>query len=157
MKRIHFVKLLLVAVLAIGSLNAWGAEVTLTTANYTWSATNKEVSQTVDGVTFHFSGGTTAPTYYSSDGLRTYEGCKITISSANTITKIVYTYTIKNSGCLKDPTTGTWNSTSKTWTGSATSIAFTVGHSSGTNNGQVRITNIVVTYESSGSGETTFS
>lgn len=153
MKRIHFVKLLLVAVLATGSLNAWGEKVTLTTADYTWSATNNEVSQTVDGVTFHFSGGSTAPTYYS-DGLRTYEGCKITISSTNSITNIVFTYTISNSGCL-NTTTGTWNSTSKTWTGSATSIEFTVGHSSGTKNGQVRITKIVVTYSSSSSGETT--
>lgn len=157
MKRIHFVKLLLVAVLATGSLNAWGADVTLTTADYTWSATNKEVSQTVDGITFHFSGGSTAPTYYSSDGLRTYEGCKITISSTNTITNIAFTYTVSNSGCLKDPTIGTWNNTSKTWTGSATSVGVTVGHSSGTKNGQVRITKIVVTYESSSSTETTYS
>ena len=37
MKRIHFVKLLLVAVLAIGSLNAWGAEVTFTPSDYAGS------------------------------------------------------------------------------------------------------------------------
>ena len=155
MKQIHFVKLLFVALLACGNILAWGADVTLTTADYTWSASNQEVSQTVDGVTFHFSGGSTAPTYYTSDGLRTYEGCKITISSTNTITNIVFTYTINNSGCLNNPTTGTWNSTSKTWTGSATSVGFTVGHSSGTKNGQIRITKIVVTYESPGSTETT--
>ena len=154
MKQIHFVKLLFVALLACGNILAWGADVTLTTADYTWSASNQEVSQTVDGVTFHFSGGSTAPTYYTSDGLRTYEGCKITISSTNSITNIVFTYTIGNNGCLKDVTNGTWNSTSKTWTGSATSVGFTVGHSSGTKNGQVRITKIVVT-SSSGSTETT--
>ena len=49
MKRIHFVKLLFVAVFACGSLNAWGADVTLTTADYTWSASDNEVSQTIDG------------------------------------------------------------------------------------------------------------
>lgn len=147
MKKSIFSALCLV-LLATTTQSAWGAEVILTTADYTWSATNKTVSQTVDGVTFHFSGGSNAPTYYSSDGLRTYEGCKITISSTNTITKIEYAYTINNSGCLKDPTTGTWNNTGKTWTGSATSVGFTVGHSSGTKNGQVRITKITVTYES---------
>ena len=114
MKQIHFVKLLFVAVFACGSLNAWGADVTLTTADYTWSASDNEVSQTIDGVTFQFSGGSTAPTYYTSNGLRTYEGCTITISSTNTITKIVFTYTIDNNGCLKDVTQGTWDSTSKT-------------------------------------------
>lgn len=92
MKQIHFVKLLFVALLVFCSLNAWGADVTLTTADYTWNALNNEVSQTVDGVTFHFSGGSTAPTYYSKNGLRTYEGCTITISSTNTITKIVFSY-----------------------------------------------------------------
>ena len=154
MKQIHFVKLLFVAVLACGNILAWGADVTLTTANYTWSASKNEVSQIVDGVTFQFSGGSTAPTYYTSNGLRIYEGCTITISSTNTITKIVFTYTINNNGCLKDVTKGRWDSESKTWTGSATSVSFTVGHSSGTSNGQVRITKIVVT-SSSGSTETT--
>ena len=125
---------------------ALAEEVTLTTADYTWSAVNKKVEQTIDGVTFNFNGGTTAPTYYTSDGLRTYEGCVITISSESVITKIDFTYTISNSGNLTlTSSEGTWNSSSKSWTGSANSIALKVGHSSGKSNGQVRITKIVVT------------
>lgn len=125
---------------------ALAGEVTLTTANYTWSAVNKQVEQTINGVTFNFNGGTTAPTYYPSGGLRTYEGCVITISSEYNIKKIDFTYTISNSGNLTLTSgEGTWNSSSKSWTGSANSIALKVGHSSGTSNGQVRITKIVVT------------
>lgn len=124
---------------------ALAEEVTLTTADYTWEAVNKQVEQTIDGVTFNFNGGTTAPKHYD-DGLRTYEGCVITISSESNITKIVFTYTISNSGNLTLTSgEGTWNSSSKSWTGSANSIALKVGHSSGTSNGQVRITKIVVT------------
>lgn len=141
---------LMTLTLLCGGNKAWAADVTLTTADYTWSAVNKQVSQTVSGVTFSFNGGTTKPTYYS-DGLRTYENCTITISSDKEISKIVFTYTIKNSGNLtleKTGTTGTtgkWDTTSKTWTGSSKSVSLTVGHSSGSSNGQVKITKIVVT------------
>ena len=136
--------LCMIFVIGGGSL-ALAKEVTLTTADYTWSADNKQVEQTIDGVTFNFNGGTTAPKHYD-DGLRTYEGCVITISSESVITKIDFTYTISNSGNLTLTSgEGTWNSSSKSWTGSANSIALKVGHSSGKSNGQVRITKIVVT------------
>ena len=135
--------LCMIFVIGGGSL-ALAEEVTLTTADYTWEA-NNQVEQTIDGVTFNFNGGTTAPKHYS-DGLRTYEGCVITISSESVITKIDFTYTISNSGNLTlTSSEGTWNSSSKSWTGSANSIALKVGHSSGKSNGQVRITKIVVT------------
>ena len=118
---------------------------TLTTADYTWKAVNNQVEQTIDGVTFNFKGGSAQPTYYN-DGLRTYEGCVITISSESNITKIDFTYTIDNNGKLTlTSSEGTWKSSSKSWTGSANSVALKVGHSSGTKNGQVRITKIVVT------------
>ena len=136
--------LCMIFVIGGGSV-AFAKEVTLTTANYTWSADNNQVEQTIDGVTFNFNGGTTAPIYYD-DGLRTYEGCVITISSESNITKIDFTYTISNSGNLTlTSSEGTWNSSSKSWTGSANSVALEVGHSSGNKNGQVRITKIVVT------------
>lgn len=139
---------LILALFALISGPGWGqntATATLTTGDYTWTCTNHVTSQIVNGITFSFSGGSTDPTYYA-DGLRTYEGCNITISSENTISEIVFTYTISNSGCLKNPTVGTWDNSTKTWTGNANSIGLTVGHSSGTKNGQVKITQIVVTY-----------
>lgn len=127
---------------------ALAGEVTLTTADYTWEA-NNQVEQTIDDVTFNFKGGSAVPKYYS-DGLRTYEGCVITISSESNIKQIDFTYTIKNSGNLTLTFgEGTWSSSKKSWTGSANSVALKVGHSSGTDNGQVRITKIVVTTEAS--------
>lgn len=153
---------LMTLTLLCGGNKAWGKDVSLITANYTWKAVNNEVSQTISDVTFSFNGGTTKPTYYNSDGLRTYEKCKITISSDKEISKIVFTYTIKNSGNLtleKTGTTGTtgkWDTTSKTWTGSSKSVSLTVGHSSGKNYGQVRITKIVVTLTDSDPAPTFF-
>ena len=127
---------------------ALAGEVTLTTADYTWEA-NNQVEQKIDDVTFNFKGGSAQPKYYS-DGLRTYEGCVITISSESNIKQIDFTYTIKNSGNLTLTFgEGTWSSSKKSWTGSANSVALKVGHSSGTDNGQVRITKIVVTTEAS--------
>ena len=130
---------------------AWGANptATFTASSYGWSngqLTGNPTTKTVDCVTFDFAGGSTKPTYYTADGLRTYENCVITISSAHTISKIEFSYTNRNNGYLKSWSEGTWGNATKTWTGSATSVNCTVGHSSGTNNGQVRITSIVVTY-----------
>lgn len=129
-----------------GGANVWAEDVTLLTADYTWNAdASKSVSQTVSGVTFSFVGGTTKPTYYPKNGLRLYEGCKVSISSDDDISQIVFTYTVSNYGVLNDVTLGSWNDSKKTWTGSAKSVSLTVGHSSGSNNGQVRLTKIVVT------------
>lgn len=142
----------LTLIFTIGVGNVWGATATFTASDQGWSGSSTK-TQTVSGVTFSFAGGTSDPTYYS-DGLRTYEKCVITISSSNTITGITFTYTNSNSGTLKSFTTGTWTSGTKTWSGSATTISCTVGHSSGTKNGQVRITEIVVTYTPSAASHT---
>ena len=132
--------------MVLGGANVWAEDVTLLTKDYTWNAdASKSVSQTVSGVTFSFVGGTTKPTYIEKTGLRLYEGCKVSISSDDDITKIVFTYTIDKSGVLKDVTIGSWNNSKKTWTGSAKSVSLTVGHSRGSGNGQVRLTKIVVT------------
>lgn len=136
---------LMCLMMVLGGANVWAEDVTLLTKDYTWNAdASKSVSQTVSGVTFSFVGGSTNPSYYD-DGLRLYEGCKVSISSDDDITKIVLTYTIKNYGVLKDVTKGSWDNSKKTWTGSAKSVSLTVGHSNDTKNGQVRLTKIVVT------------
>lgn len=136
---------LMCLMMVLGGANVWAQDVTLLTKNYTWNVDDsKSVSQTVSGVTFSFVGGSSAPHYYD-DGLRTYEGCKVSISSDDDISKIVFTYSVSNDGILKDPTSGSWNVVSKTWTGSTKSVSLTVGHSKGRRNGQVRLTKIVVT------------
>ena len=56
MKRIHFVKLLFVAVLATGSLNAWGAEdtITITYADITQTSYSTSEETFTDGVSFGY-------------------------------------------------------------------------------------------------------
>lgn len=140
---------LMCLMMVLGGANVWAEDVTLLTADYAneWKdGSSKSISKTVSGVTFSFDGSNsqTNPKYYD-DGLRLYEKCKVSISSDDDITKIVFTYTIKNNGVLKDVTIGSWNSSKKTWTGSAKSVSLTVGHSSGDKNGQVKLTKIVVT------------
>ena len=151
MKRIHFVKLLFVAVLATGSLNTWGAEVTFTPSDYAGSGgasgSGGSATATKDGVTIAstkaYVDGTTAVREYSSGTL--------TISSSNTISKIVITAT-GSSYAMWTTTNGSISTSSaiQTWTGSSTSIELKAS-------AQCRWKSIVVTYESSGSGETTYS
>lgn len=132
----------------IGAIQVYGEEAIFSANSYGWKnaeLTGNPTIRTVDDITFNFTGGSTKPTYYEANGLRTYENCKITISGNATITSIAFTYTIDNSGSLT-ANIGTWNSTQQKWTGSAESITFTVGHNSGDKNGQVRITQISVTY-----------
>lgn len=143
------IRLLLVMFLTLTvSAEVWAETATFTANSYGWTngqLTGDPTTKTIGDVTFNFAGGSTKPTYYTADGLRTYEGCKITISSEATISSIAFTYTINNSGSLS-ATPGTWNSSTKKWSGSANTVTFTVGHSSGTKNGQIRITQIAVTY-----------
>lgn len=149
MKQIHFVKLLFVALLACGNILAWGAEVTFTPSDYAGSGgtsgSGGSATATKDGVTIAstkaYVDGTTAVREYSSGTL--------TISSSNTISKIVITAT--GSSYAKWTTTNGSISTSsaiQTWIGSSTSIELKAS-------AQCRWKSIVVTYESSGSGETT--
>ena len=89
-----FPALLLMLIGCLWGNSAWAEDVTVT-PDGTWTATNDQITKTASGVTFDFSGGSTKPTYYS-DGLRTYEGCIITISAEQSISKITFTYTISN-------------------------------------------------------------
>lgn len=102
------------------------------------------------GVTISAEKGnaSTAPRFWTNGSekqFRIYAGSTMTIS-AEGITKIEFTWTTKNSPTLS-AATGTMSGT--TWTGSASSIKFTVGGS-----GHLRITKIVVYGEFDGSGDT---
>lgn len=146
-------KILLFLSFLLISIGIQCATSTFISSDFGWSnahiLSTSEKTQIIDNITYNFNGGTTAPTYYTADGLRCYENCIITISSTYTITSIIYSYTTKNSGYLKNVSPETWTNSTKTWSGSATSISFTVGHNSGSSNGQVKITQITVTYDNS--------
>ncbi len=147
MKRIHFVRLLLVAVLVSGSLNAWGADVTYEFSKATnnpgnakdWTSDNIDTSTKWEAT----KGGQNNPKYYSTGtGLRVYNGGRFTISSTKVISSITLTfsgtgYTFSSSN-KTNPQTVEPNANSYSWEVSQT----------------CRLQKIEIIY-SSGSGETT--
>ena len=102
------------------------------------------------GVTFDKGTNSNAPKYYTSGtAIRAYGGNHFTVSSENTITKIVISF--GSSDGSNAITTDSETYSDATWTGSATSVKFTIGGTSGNR----RIAGITVTYTKSGSSTPT--
>lgn len=94
------------------------------------------------------TGGNNSKYYSSNDSWRFYEGDSgtITISAASgTISTIKFTYANGNNGVLQYG--GVNKSSGSTIDIDSNSAVFTVGHSSGTKNGNVQITEIEVVYQ----------
>ena len=125
--------------LALGVGNAWGADFKL----------NSNASVTVDGVTVTFAkaSGSTAPTWYSA-GSRLYAKNTITVTSENEITNIVFDWEKQGSKTFASVTSdvGSYSHPSSagkgTWTGSAKSVVFTLGSTSGS---QLQLNTLSVT------------
>ena len=97
-------------------------------------------------VTFVQNDGSNGPKYYDTgSAVRVYPSNTITVSSESTIVEI--TFEFGSGDGSNEITSSPSGFTSPTWSGSANSVAFTIG---GTN-GHRRIASITVTYESSGS------
>jgi hypothetical protein len=96
--------------------------------------------------TFAKGSGTTAPQYYTNGtAVRWYGNNTLTIVASNaTMTQIELTYTQKNKDVTADE--GTYDHETGTWTGSATSVTFTVASGSGHN----RVSAIKVIYTPEG-------
>ena len=111
------------------------------TKGYANGATVGSVEQ--DGITITFAKGSNSnvPKYYN-DGtaVRAYGGNTFTVSSSNTITKIELTFASGGGSNAITADAGTFES--PTWTGSTTSVKFTIAGTSG----HRRIQKIVVTY-----------
>ena len=161
-------RLLLVMFVVLSfSVNAWGAEETITLSDFGWSNATVQSSITATSATISLAKNSagTAPTYYTSDGLRLY-GVKSATTGGTisftpktdvTISKIVFTHTSSNSGVLAIKTgTGSYSSSSKTWSGTLTAgnTVSLVSTNSGSSNPQVKITKIVITYTTSSGGGT---
>ncbi|MCH5307046.1 MAG: hypothetical protein J1E37_03130 [Prevotella sp.] len=158
-KRNLLTRLLLLFALIVGGTSVWAGEITLD-----WTSSGPTLSNnsfTQDGITGTFTKGTGAnansPAYYSN-GLRMYAGWSMSLNAGDKIiTNIVYTYTVttdKNivvSGAIGKTNSGTWDANSTTWSGSDSEVTFTTTGSTG----NVAFSKIVITYEDSGSGETT--
>ncbi len=157
-KRITFLMaaFMLLAFLAIpmGMRGQTRSEVTHTfSEHYSANTTLTDVAIAFDNSitgTFGKGEGSTAPQYYTNGtAVRWYGGNTLAITASNaTISEIVLTYTQKNKNVTTD--VGTYNHDNGTWSGSASSVTFTVESGSGHN----RVSAIKVTYSASGSTPT---
>ena len=145
-----FLTLLMLLLLNVG--NVWAeADETITFSEKEYS--NQQAVASVSGAyfTIAFDKGTNssnAPKYYTSGAaIRCYGGNTMTISSSiKTIEKIEITF---GSGDGTNAiTTDKDTYSSGTWSGSATSVTFTIGGTSGNR----RLSAIAVTYTSGGGG-----
>ena len=139
------------------SMVMWGqtrSEVTYTfSEHYSANTTLTDVAIAFDNSitgTFGKGNGSTAPQYYTNGtAVRWYGGNTLAITASNaTVSEIVLTYTQKNKTVTTD--VGTYNHDNGTWSGSASSVTFTVESGSGHN----RVSAIKVTYSASGSTPT---
>lgn len=125
----------------------WGADETITFSQKGYS--NGQVVSSVSGtdftITFSKGSNSTSPAYYSSgSAIRVYGGNTFTVaSSTKTIKKIELTFGSNDGTNAITTDVGTYSS--GTWTGSASSVAFTVGGTSGNR----RLAAVAVTYDSS--------
>ena len=134
-----------------GNDNQGGGTVTGNTAkiDFTASCTDQETptSKTVGNITFAFAdgGNSNKPKYYlNGTALRLYGSNTITISGA-TITKIVFVFGSNDGTNVLTASVGSFSD--GTWTGSASSIVFTVGlNAEGKQGGNRRIVSIEVTF-----------
>ena len=122
-----------------------------------WDNAVEMTAMNANGVTLTPGKGTNnnnAPKYYTSgDAVRFYAGNTLTISSGDKLIKSVK-FTYSQAPTETNPVTadsGEMTADWVTWTGSAKSVVFTVGGSSG----QVRISQVEVSFESSSTTEPT--
>ncbi len=123
---------------------SWAGVETITFS--TQGYTNGAAIETVNGTNFtlSFDKGTNsnAPKYYTSgSAIRVYGGNTMTVTSAKTITEIVITFGTGDGSNTISTNVGSYNN--GTWTGSTSSVTFTVGGSSGNR----RFAAVTVTYE----------
>lgn len=107
-----------------------------------WTTTAGKQNGTKDGVSISTDNG-----IYSQNNnqLRVYKDATFTVSSENIITSIVF-----SSSNYDWSNTSGGDYSNKTWTGNTNSVTFTAG------NGQVRITQLVVTVSAGGTTSTTY-
>ena len=108
---------------------------------YTNAQTITDVTIT-DGISVTFTKGTASPAYYTSGtAIRCYAKGSFTITSTiGDITKIVFTYGSSDGDNAISTNVGTFDK--NTWTGSESSVKFTIGGTTGNR----RIKTITVTY-----------
>ena len=145
-------KLLTLFLLAsLAASAAWAADETITFSSHGYSNAQDMTTTTVSGdyYTISFSKGTnsTTPKYYTSGtAVRLYGGNTFTVSSTKTITRIELTFGSggDSNEITTDVDTYTDGSLNGIWTGSASSVTFTVDGSTGNR----RLSSISISYNS---------
>lgn len=146
-------KFLLTLCSVLLGLSSFAGEVTFTFSDMI-SSQSVVTTLTKEDVKIDFSKGSnnnTSPTYYNP-AIRLYGGNTFTITANNNITQIVLTFDSSdpnNAANSITATPGTFNTPN--WSGSSSSVTFTIGGSSGNR----RISAIKVTYDGTSSGGTT--
>ncbi|MBQ7996795.1 MAG: chitobiase/beta-hexosaminidase C-terminal domain-containing protein [Paludibacteraceae bacterium] len=141
-----FLSLLMVMLLSVG--NVWAADESVTFSEKGYS--NQQAVESYAGTNFSiaFNKGTNsnAPKYFTSGtAIRAYGGNYFTVSSTTkTIAKIELGFGSSDGSNAITTDVDTYDN--GTWTGSATSITFTIGGTSGNR----RLASVAVTYEEGG-------
>lgn len=134
------------AFLSIGQVWAADESVTFSSQGYTNQQVMSSYSGTDFSVTFNKGTNSNDPKYYSSGtAIRAYGGNYFIVSSSTkTIAKIELTFGSSDGSNAITTDVNTYSN--GTWTGSATSVKFTIGGTSGNR----RLSGIAVTYETGG-------
>lgn len=147
MKRLLLKSTLLLCALVIGSMNVWAAadeKITFSDQGYSNQQAIEEVNGSNFKITFDKGTNSNAPKYYTSGtAIRAYGGNTMTVASTSKkFVKIEITF--GSSDGSNAITTDVETYSDGTWTGSANSVVFTIGGTSGNR----RISSVAVTYES---------
>mgnify|MGYP002624035255 CR=1 FL=1 len=146
--KIFTLKTLFMSALLCVGLSAWAADETITFSNKNYS--NGEGMTNVSGtdftISFHKGTNSNSPKYYDSGkAIRAYGGNNFIVSSdTKTIEKIEITFGTSDGS--NEITTDVGIYSDGTWTGSATSVTFTIGGTSGNR----RLASVAVTYATGG-------
>ncbi len=149
-----FKQFFLLVLLLVGSATGAWAEEESVTFSTIYSNKDKPTSYAGTNFTLTFSkaDGSNDPQYYDTGtALRLYAGNTMTVSSEKTITKIVLSFSSGEGS--NEITTDKDSYSDGTWTGSATSVTYSIG---GTN-GHRRIASVTVTYTASSTSEPSIS
>ena len=156
MKKLFLKTMLLLCALVVGSsTGVWAESATVSIATYasTNSWVNGEkytsISLNSDVTATGLSNGNNSKYYSSNDTWRHYEGDNGTITIATTngvLNSVTFTYSNGNNGVIKYSDSNVTTGSACSAVNGLTSATFSLGHSSGTKNGNVQITAISVTY-----------
>ncbi len=136
--------ILLALVLALGMLPAFSVTaladgdvtIDLTAQGYTSNQNLNGTSVTQSGATVAFATGSSSnpPVYNSGSGrkeVRCYAKNTITVSSSSTFYSVAFSFASNDGSNTFSVNTGTCDSSTGAWTGSAKSVTFTIGGSNG--------------------------